>query len=172
MKSKKRSVKKLSVKKMSKKKTSKKPAAKKKTSQKKPAVPKKVSYKAIPKDELEAYKKRLLIIRAKLTGDVSRLEQDGLMNTRDASGDLSGYGLHMADAATDNFDQELNLGLASSEQQLLNRVESALKRLEDGVFGFSIKSGRPISKKRLNAVPYAELTIEEQEEEEKKTERG
>ncbi len=122
----------------------------------------------LSKKELDFYKQRLLEMRAKITGDVARLEKDALMNTRDASGDLSGYGLHMADVATDNFDQELNLGLASSEQQILNRINVALKRVEDGTYGFSIKSGKLISKKRLAAVPYAELTIEEQTEEEKK----
>jgi DnaK suppressor protein len=124
------------------------------------------------KKELAVYKKKLLEIRIKITTDVDRLEKDALMNTRDASGDLSGYGLHMADVATDTFDQELNLGLASTEQQLLNRIDAALRRIADGTFGFSIKSGKPISKKRLNAVPYAELTIDEQEEEEKKSKSG
>lgn len=123
----------------------------------------------LSKKELDFYKKRLLEMRTKITGDVARLEKDALMNTRDASGDLSGYGLHMADVATDNFDQELNLGLASSEQQIVNRINSALKRVEEATYGFSIKSGKLISKKRLNAVPYAELTIEEQTEEEKKS---
>jgi len=122
----------------------------------------------LSKKELDVYKKKLVFIRSKITVDVNRLEKDALMNTRDASGDLSGYGLHMADVATDNFEQELNLGLASSEQQILNRIDMALKRIEDGSYGFSIKSGKQISKKRLDAVPYAELTIEEQEEEEKK----
>jgi len=121
------------------------------------------------KKDLNHYKKKLLEIRSKITTDVDRLEKDALINTRDASGDLSGYGLHMADVATDTFDQELNLGLASSEQQLLNRIDAALKRIEDGTYGLSVKSGKPISRKRLNAVPYAELTLEEQEEEEKKT---
>lgn len=122
----------------------------------------------LSKKELDFYKARLLEMRVKITGDVARLEKDALMNTRDASGDLSGYGLHMADVATDNFDQELNLGLASSEQQIVNRINIALKRVEEGTYGFSIKSGKLISKKRLAAVPYAELTIEEQTEEEKK----
>jgi DnaK suppressor protein len=124
--------------------------------------------KRFTKAELNQYKKKLIAIRNKVTSDVNHLEQDALMNTRDAAGDLSAYSFHMADAATDNFDQELNLGLASSEQRLVNRIEAAIKRIEDGTFGFSLKSGKPITKKRLEAVPYAELTIEEQEEEERK----
>ena len=134
-----------------------------------PVIPKKPLFN---KKDLDIFKAKLLFIQAKITGDVSHLEQDALMNTRDASGDLSGYSFHMADVATDNFDQELNLGLASSEQNILNRIDNALKRIEEGTYGYSIKSGKPISKKRLNAVPYAELTIGEQEEEEKNQARG
>ena len=89
------------------------------------------------------------------------------MNTRDASGDLSNHSMHMADVATDAFDQEMNLGLASSEQEIIDSINDALKRIEDGTYGYSVKSGKPISKRRLAVVPYAELTINEQEEEER-----
>lgn len=150
-------------------KTKKSVKAKKAKKVSKPSKPKKTLFK---KKDLDIFKHKLLIIQAKITGDVSHLEQDALMNTRDASGDLSGYSLHMADVATDNYDQELNLGLASSEQNILNRIDDALKRIEEGTYGYSTKSGKPISKKRLAAVPYAELTIEEQEEEEKNKLRG
>jgi len=119
------------------------------------------------KKELAPYQHRLLEIRRKIMNDVSHLEKDALMNTKDASGDLSGHSLHMADVATDNYDQELNLGLASSEQGILNSINDALKRIEDGIYGYSVKSGRVITKKRLAVVPYAELTIDEQEEEER-----
>jgi len=133
------------------------------------AKPKKLLFK---KKDLAIFKHKLLLIQAKITGDVSHLEKDALMNTRDASGDLSGYSFHMADVATDNYDQELNLGLASSEQGILNLIDDALKRLDEGTYGYSTKSGKPITKKRLMAVPYAELTIEEQEEEEKNQIKG
>jgi DnaK suppressor protein len=133
------------------------------------AKPKKLLFK---KKDLDIFKHKLLLIQAKITGDVSHLEKDALMNTREASGDLSGYSLHMADVATDNYDQELNLGLASSEQGILNLIDEALRRLDEGTYGYSTKSGKPISKKRLTAVPYAELTIEEQEEEEKNQIKG
>jgi len=119
------------------------------------------------KKELAPYRNHLLEIRRKIMNDVSHLEKDALMNTKDASGDLSGHSFHMADVATDNYDQELNLGLASSEQEILNTINDALKRVEDGTFGYSIKSGRVITRKRLAVVPYAELTIDEQEEEER-----
>ena len=135
--------------------TAKKPV---KTSKKKPLFNKK---------EVAPFKVKLLEIRQKISNDVSHLEKDALMNTRDASGDLSNHSMHMADVATDAFDQEMNLGLASSEQEIIDSINEALKRIEEGTFGYSVKSGKPISKRRLAVVPYAELTIDEQEEEER-----
>jgi len=120
------------------------------------------------KQDIDTFKNKLLELRRKVTQDMSQLEKGALMNTRDASGELSGHTFHMADVASDVYDQELNIGLASSEQSLLNRIEGALKRIEEGTYGLSVTTGKPISKKRLVAVPYAELTVQEQEEEEKK----
>jgi DnaK suppressor protein len=133
---------------------------------KKPAKVKKLK-PLFNKKGIAPFKIKLLEIRQKISNDVSHLEKDALMNTRDASGDLSNHSMHMADVATDAFDQEMNLGLASSEQGLINSINEALKRIEEGTYGYSVKSGKPISKRRLAAVPYAELTIHEQEEEER-----
>jgi RNA polymerase-binding transcription factor DksA len=69
--------------------------------------------------------------------------------------------------ATDNYDRELNIGLASNEQQLLNDIDIALKRIEDGTYGVCEIYGTPIPKKRLLAMPYTRLSMKAQEEEEK-----
>lgn len=120
------------------------------------------------KKELEIYKKLLTEMRKKIVGDIQQLE-GGALNTsqRDASGDLSGYSFHMADMATDNFDRELNIGLATSEQQILNDIDIALKKIQDGAFGVCEKYGTTIPKKRLMAMPYTRLSKKAQEEEEK-----
>ncbi len=121
------------------------------------------------KKDLERYKKMLQQIKLRIAGDLKHLEGDSLnTNQRDASGDLSGYSFHMADMATDNFDREFTLGLASNEQQSLNRVEAALRKIEDGTFGICEECEKPITIKRLNAMPYARLCIKCQEIEEKK----
>jgi len=120
------------------------------------------------KKELEFFRKLLMTLRSKISGDIQHLEKDGLNTSqRDASGDLSGYSLHMADMATDNFDREITLGLASSEQNLLNLIDTALHKIDDGTFGLCESTYKPISKKRLMAMPYARLSIEAQSEEEK-----
>ena len=126
-----------------------------------------------PKKDLERFKKILETIRARLAGDLKHLESDSLnTNQRESSGDLSGYSFHMADMATDNFDREFTLGLASNEQQGLNAIDDALRRIKEGTYGVCEECSKPISQKRLLAVPHARLCIKCQELEEKKKRRS
>lgn len=125
------------------------------------------------KRDLERFKKLLEEFRKKTVGGLTHLEKDSLnLSQRDASGDLSGYSFHMADQATDNFDREFNLDLASNEQQVLNRIDEALRKIDEGTYGICEFCSKPISQKRLLAVPYAKLCIKCQEEEEKKRRRS
>ena len=87
------------------------------------------------KQDLAKLKTQLDVERQKLMGGLNHIEKDMLNKSqRDASGDLSGYSFHMADQATDNFDTELNFGIASNEQQRLNEITDALQQIEEGVF--------------------------------------
>ena len=141
------------------KRSSKKPVKK---SAKKPAKALKV--KRLPKKELDLYKKMLLQLRGKISGDLQQIEGDSLSGNQPSnSGELS----DVADMATDNYDRELNIGLATNEQQLLNDIDIALKRIEDGTYGVCEIYGTPIPKKRLMAMPYTRLSMRAQEEEEK-----
>ena len=124
------------------------------------------------KKELERFKKLLQEIRRKFAGDLQHLEGDSLnTNQRDASGDLSGYSFHMADMATDNFDREFTLGLASNEQQSLNMIDDALRKIDEGGYGVCEDCAKAITQKRLLAMPYARFCIKCQETEEKKKRR-
>ena len=141
------------------KKSSKKPVKK---SVKKPAKALKV--KRLPKKELDMYKKMLFQLRGKIAGDLQQIEGDSLSGNQPSnSGELS----DVADMATDNYDRELSIGLATNEQQLLNDIDVALKRIEDGTYGVCEIYGTPIPKKRLLAMPYTRLSMKAQEEEEK-----
>ena len=125
------------------------------------------------KKELERFKKILEEARKKIASDLQHLESDSLNKSqRDASGDLSGYSFHMADMATDNFDREFTLGLASNEQQSLNKIDAALRKIDEGTYGDCEECGKAISQKRLMAMPHACLCIKCQELEEKKKRRG
>lgn len=118
--------------------------------------------------DCERFKKLLEVFRSKIAGDLEHLEKDSLnQSQRDASGDLSGYTFHMADVATDNFDREFNINLASTEQNALNLIDRALRKIKEGNYGFCETCSKPIPQKRLQAVPYAILCIKCQQSEEK-----
>lgn len=125
------------------------------------------------KTDWEDFRKLLHECRKKIVEDLTHLEKDSLnLSQRDASGDLSGYSFHMADMATDNFDREFNIGLASNEQQILNRIDEALRKIDEGRYGVCEVCSKPIAQKRLIAVPYARYCIKCQSEEEKKNRRS
>jgi RNA polymerase-binding transcription factor DksA len=107
------------------------------------------------------YKKLLLELRDHLIDGVNFLASDNLKRSnREASGELSGYSLHMADAGTDNFDREFALSLVSNEQEALYEIEEALKRLEAGTYGVCDMCEKLIRKERLEAVPFARMCVQ------------
>lgn len=72
----------------------------------------------------------------------------------EASGDY-------ADAAQPLADEGMNDAIAQSLRDRLDQIDRALSRLDDGTYGFSVRSGKPIPDERLEADPAAELTVEE-----------
>lgn len=118
--------------------------------------------------KLEQFKKLLLELKESIVHDIYNISQDS--DSQD-SGDVSGHVLHMADVATDMYDREFNLGLASNEREILQKIEDALRRIQDGTYGFCLGTGKPISTARLKAIPYAEYCLKYQEELEEKENR-
>ena len=78
------------------------------------------------------------------------------------TGDLAiGSGDHIADSATETYLRELDEGLEENAEHLLDEIDAALVRIEDGSYGRCTACGRPISEARLEAVPYATLCIDD-----------
>lgn len=125
------------------------------------------------KKALKKFKGLLIRQREKIVGEVEHIANDTLKKSqRDASGDLSGYTFHMADMATDHYDREFSLGIATSEQKAIYEVDEALKRIEDGTYGVCAICDKPISISRLKAVPYAKYCISCKQKEELMQKRG
>ena len=121
------------------------------------------------KREAKVFKELLLKKKSEIAKGIEHIANDALKTSqRDAAGDLSAYSLHMADMATDNYDREFSLNLATNEQKTLNRIDEALEKIENSTFGLCELCGKKISKVRLKAVPYAELCVPCQETQEKK----
>lgn len=119
------------------------------------------------KQELLKYKKLLIKRREEITGEINNIAKESLKSQKESSGDLSGYSFHMADMASDSYDRELSLNIASEEQQVIFEIDEALKRIEEGKFGKCLSCEKKITLKRLNAIPYAKYCIECQSKEEK-----
>lgn len=100
--------------------------------------------------------------RELLARERSRIEHAlaGLAPSRDDDSELSHT--DPADAATELAAQELDAGLVEHMREELAALERAEARLAAGTYGRSIESGDPISDARLEAVPTAERTVEEQ----------
>lgn len=129
----------------------------------------KVKSRKLDKKTTEIYKKLLLEKREEILGDINHISEETLKKSqKDASGDISGYAFHMADVATDNYDREFSLDLASKERGVLHEVNYALQKLQEGGFGACETCKKPISKIRLKAVPYAVNCLKCQEKKESK----
>jgi RNA polymerase-binding protein DksA len=125
--------------------------------------------KKFNKKELEYFKKLILKIKEKILDEIKHISEDTLKKSqKDAAGDISGYTYHMADVATDTYDREFSLGLASNERRSLYELDDALKKIEEGTFGICEECKSLITKTRLKAVPFARLCVKCQEKKEKR----
>ena len=111
----------------------------------------------------EPYKKHLLKIKEETVNDIKQMSSTNAQSQKDSSGDVSGHALHMADVATDMYDREFNLGLASNDRELLYKVSEALGRIKENTYGICQTCDKPIAIARLKAIPYVETCLKCQE---------
>lgn len=111
-------------------------------------------------DEVNSFHQRLLLRRRELLGDMGQMQGEALEHNQTTSGELSSMPVHMADVGTDNYEQEFTLGLIDSERKMLNGIDHALTKIDDGTYGICEGTGNLISKARLDAKPYARYCVE------------
>ncbi len=107
----------------------------------------------------EMLRKRLEEERARLLSELSQLSIGGSGATEDMIGEHAGYGNHLADDATEIFEQERNLALRRNLQNLLAMTEHALHKFDAGTYGRCDECGGSIDPARLEALPWASLCI-------------
>lgn len=100
------------------------------------------------------YKERLLLLRARLKGDVEAMANVAL---HEANGNA--MPIHMAELGSENYEQEFTLSLMESEEDTLTAIGEALTRIEEGVYGTCSACDAVIPKTRLNAIPYAAMCV-------------
>jgi len=109
---------------------------------------------ALPKEKLEKFKKLLLEERKMILEDFIDSSDDFKDLAQDSSGDL-------VDQAYNYYEKNLLIGLSGREKDTLKKIDEALKRIEDGSFGYCEATKKPIEEERLEAIPYTTLCMEE-----------
>lgn len=112
------------------------------------------NFVAQQKERLEELRDELLlVVRGAEEDERTRGENEGDFTEHD-SGDMS----------RDIYDREVDATIAEQIQQRLEIVDRALQKVEEGTYGLSDVSGEPIPRGRLEAVPEAIRTVEEQQQ--------
>jgi len=112
--------------------------------------------KKMLKKDLDFYRDKLFNLKDDILKQIRDISEDTLMKSqKDISGDISGYSIHIADVATDNYERDFNLGLVSNERKIVMAIDDALKRIEEKAYGVCEDCKKPIAKSRLEAIPYA-----------------
>ncbi|MGI6343623.1 MAG: TraR/DksA C4-type zinc finger protein [Bacillota bacterium] len=116
------------------------------------------------RDVLEHFRQELVARRQASEATLADLETE----LREAQGEsfqeLSTYDNHTADIATETWERGKDLALRENQRLLLEEIDAALQRIEDGTYGWCVDCGQPIARERLEAVPHASRCVHCQEE--------
>src|SRR5712691_5804542 len=104
------------------------------------------------KRKAKTYRDKLLVGREGLVGQVQAAEAYSRERDAEATQDP-------ADMAANAYTKELLMSMSTNDRQLLESIDAALLRIEDGQYGKCIHCGQPIQEKRLEAVPWARHCI-------------
>src|SRR5690242_12844475 len=111
---------------------------------------------SMDKKRLEYYKKKLQSKREELVRNIARTEEEGRQADDDPTVDL-------ADKAANSYTKEFLFGQTSSDRNMLNQIDEALKRIRNNAFGQCASCQEEMQQKRLEAVPWAKHCISCQE---------
>ena len=110
--------------------------------------------------QVEYFRRKLLNWKAELvegSRDTIEALQDGTRNIPDVT-----------DRASEETDRALELRTRDRARKLVNKIDGALRRIDEGEFGYCSVTGDPISLKRLDARPIATMSLEAQEKHERR----
>lgn len=116
----------------------------------------------LKKADIEKFKKRLESMHESMTkilrGSAAEIKRPD---------EATGYSQHQADQGTDDFDKTISLEVTGREYEIIRQIERALEKIKENTYGVCDITGKEIPVKRLEAVPYATMTVEAQEKLEK-----
>ncbi len=115
--------------------------------------------------QLASLKQQLLDLKAHLENERDAYRGDDMSDTEeDATGDLADYDPNdPADEASNLYDRDRDQATIENVDRILAKINRALQKMDDGTYGLSEVDGTPIPLERLEALPYALTTVDQQD---------
>ena len=110
--------------------------------------------------QLEYFRRKLTDWKAELLDDSKNTIEELQENTRNIP--------DIADRASEETDRALELRTRDRQRKLVSKIDAALRRIDEGEYGYCEITGEPISLKRLDARPIATMSLEAQERHERR----
>ncbi|WP_087972734.1 hypothetical protein [Oceanobacillus rekensis] len=114
----------------------------------------------LSKEKLAYFKEKLLQMRKETEQEIESVPNQG---PNESIQELANFDNHPADMGTEQFEQQRDAGLNLMREDRLKEIDDALGRIDDGTYGLSEKSGKPIPEERLEVMPIARNLVEEEE---------
>jgi RNA polymerase-binding transcription factor DksA len=122
----------------------------------------------VNKRELKQFRRMLVELKRKLANNIGHLQEGALKTAGDRANDLSDVTAeHMAERGSDTFVQGLMVRILQDCDAEVCDINLALAKIDEGTYGECEDCSRPISRKRLKALPFARLCIECKQEQER-----
>ncbi|MCY6959647.1 TraR/DksA C4-type zinc finger protein [Clostridium brassicae] len=113
------------------------------------------------KNKILSYKNKLIQEKKEVETLLDTMKKNEVINSNnEMAQELSFYDNHPSDSATELFDKEKGIALKKNEMDILNKIDNALKNVENGTYGKCVRCGKDISEERLNFIPYTEYCID------------
>lgn len=108
--------------------------------------------------QIDELRTQLRSERLRILGNIEALQAE-FGSTISEDTDENGLESHLADQGTTTFLRERDLSIEEHEEQLLNEIDAALERIENGTYGVCEVEGTPIEFERLQALPWARTHV-------------
>ncbi|MBA3326504.1 MAG: RNA polymerase-binding protein DksA [Rhodobacteraceae bacterium] len=110
--------------------------------------------------QLDYFRRKLLLWKASILAESKGTIEHMQAGTRNIP--------DIADRASEETDRALELRTRDRQRKVVSKIDAALRRIEDGTYGYCEETGEPISLRRLDARPIATFSLEAQERHERK----
>ena len=115
--------------------------------------------------DVEKYRTALLEEKARIQAAIEYLQRETSGSLEDETEEVFGISdNHLGDSASGTLDREIDYTLEEHSGQVLEQIDAALARIEDGTYGTCANCGKTIPEERLEAIPWTTLCIDCQRE--------